>query len=187
MLIAFLSLITLLTACGQNAEESAIVGKWQTIYQKQIITYTFKEDGTIEFANETGGIYESGKYSVKDNVLYMTFNGSTEKGTIFVSGDVMVSCGVVQTLERQYYTESDSDANGIYGIWESQLDGSTWFIDRDNTISDLLETYGFTQCGDVYVAHFITESDTASSCPIAFTYENNKITLYFGPVMKRIG
>lgn len=177
-------LLVSICACGSSADDidKNIIGTWMMVYQTQVITYTFNEDGNVVFQNEKSGEKTTARYTYRNNKLKMMGEGISEEPIpIYLSGDVLVAYGSVYELERLYSTENQ---NEVYGRWKNKAGDEVWYISRDNTITDSMGTYGILQCGDIYVTYFL--DDNENTCPLAFTYEDNEITLYVGNIMRKI-
>ncbi len=183
ILLTAIIVIVSFSGCGSNSKnQDSIIGTWHMVYQTQVLTYTFNEDGRVVFHNEKSGETTTGEYTYRNNKIKMMGEGiSEELIPVYLSGDVLVAYGPVYKLERLYSAENQ---NEVYGRWKNKAGDEVWYISRDNTITDSMGIYGISQCGEIYVTYYL--DDNENTCPLAFTYEDNEITLYVGNVMRRI-
>ena len=73
--IVILSLVLLLSACGEDSDKKMFVGTWVTTAPtEENITITFNSDGTLKWTDYIGGtpMVTTGKYTFEKSEKYVT-------------------------------------------------------------------------------------------------------------------
>ncbi len=163
-----------MTGCGkeaiqQNAEETALLGKWCYVHDTSETVAKFSEDGSAEFEGEE---YQ---YTCDGEFINLTDeNGTVTKLRYLPEGE-----GMYVYLQSVYTRQMGADDAGIVGVWLCEDKGWTFeFTSNGTFMEDGVSTGYYTVDEETQTIKLVYETALADTV-FYFTLTGNELSIEY--------